>query len=75
MCVCVSGVRQEEEQKQCLELGKEAGLDIGRVTKAVVETIRSSGQVSSGVPQFLGCYTLLGRGGWRQAIGAGSRCQ
>ena len=44
-CLVVSGVREEEEQRHCLELGKEAGLDIGMVTKAVVENIRSTGLV------------------------------
>ena len=42
----VLGVRQEKDQRECLELGREAGLDIGMVTKTVVEKIRSSEPVS-----------------------------
>jgi nuclear pore complex protein Nup107 len=41
----LAGVKEEEEQRQCLELGREAGLDIGMVTKTVVETIRTAGQL------------------------------
>ena len=41
-----AGVQRQEEQRHCLELGKEAGLDIAMVTKAVVETIRDTGVVS-----------------------------
>lgn len=46
-CVCVlSGVHEEELQRHYLQLGKEAGLDITLVTKAVVENIREIGTVS-----------------------------
>jgi nuclear pore complex protein Nup107 len=36
----LAGVQQEDQQRHCLQLGKEAGLDIAMVTKAVVENIR-----------------------------------
>ena len=42
----VSGVQQEDQQRHCLQLGKEAGLDIAMVTKAVVENIRDREMVS-----------------------------
>lgn len=44
---CVhSGIQQEDKQRHCLELGKEAGLDIAMVTKTVVENIRDTRTVS-----------------------------
>lgn len=45
-----TGVREEEKQRHCLELGREAGLDIGMVTKTVVENIRTTGQLVSLAP-------------------------
>lgn len=46
-CTCMlSGVHDERQQRHCLQLGKEAGLDIALVTKAVVENIRAMGTVS-----------------------------
>ena len=42
----VSGVQEEDQQRHCLQLGKEAGLDIAMVTKAVVENIRDTEMVS-----------------------------
>lgn len=34
------------EQRECLELGSEAGLDIAVITKSVVEHMRNTGPVS-----------------------------
>jgi nuclear pore complex protein Nup107 len=42
----LAGVQQEDQQRHCLQLGKEAGLDIAMVTKAVVENIRDREMVS-----------------------------
>ena len=41
------GVQQEDMQRHCLQLGKEAGLDITMVTKAVVENIVQSAELVS----------------------------
>lgn len=38
----LAGIQQEDKQRHCLELGKEAGLDIAMVTKTVVENIRDT---------------------------------
>ena len=35
------GVTEAEDKQQCLELAREAGLDIPAITKTVVENIRS----------------------------------
>jgi nuclear pore complex protein Nup107 len=35
------GVTEAEEKQQCLELAREAGLNIPAITKTVVENIRS----------------------------------
>ena len=43
---CVPGIDDPIEQKQCLDLGKEAGLDVAVITKSVVEHIRNTGVVS-----------------------------
>ena len=44
--VCV-GVQEEDQQRHCLQLGREAGIDIVMATKAVVENImKSAEQVS-----------------------------
>ena len=42
----MSGVQDEDQQRYCLQLGREAGLDIAMVTKAVVENIRDTEMVS-----------------------------
>ena len=39
------GVQDSEDQRMCLELGKEVGLDIAAITKEVVENIRNTGMV------------------------------
>ena len=36
-----TGVHETEERKQCLDLAQEAGLDVSRITKLVVENIRN----------------------------------
>lgn len=36
------GVKDEQEQRHCLELGRQAGLDIGMITRTVVERIRNT---------------------------------
>ena len=41
------GVQDPEDQRMCLELGKEAGLDVAAITKEVVENIRNTGMVST----------------------------
>lgn len=41
-----SGVQEEDQQRHCLQLGKDAGLEIALVTRAVVENIRGMGMVS-----------------------------
>ena len=41
------GVQDPEDQRMCLELGKEVGLDIAAITKEVVENIRNTGMVSA----------------------------
>lgn len=41
------GVQDSEDQRMCLELGKEVGLDIAAITKEVVENIRNTGMVSA----------------------------
>ena len=46
----ITGIEDPVEQKACLDLGKEAGLDVAVVTKTVVEHIRNTGVVS--------CYQL-----------------
>ena len=65
-----AGVKEEEEQRQCLELGREAGLDIGMVTKTVVETIRTTGQLVSLPPAgpLAASTLLLLTGGHRPAV-------
>ena len=46
VAVAVSpGLSDPEEQRRCLDLGKEAGLDIPVITKSVVEQIRNIGVV------------------------------
>lgn len=53
LCVCIyrcnqcliEGIEDPSEQKQCLDLGKEAGLDVAVITKNVVEHIRNTGLV------------------------------
>lgn len=37
----LEGINVTDEQKKCLELGREAGLDIAAITKSVVENIRN----------------------------------
>ena len=37
-----TGVEQADDRKQCLHLAEEAGLDVARITKLVVENIRSA---------------------------------
>ena len=37
----LEGINVTDEQKRCLDLGKEAGLDIAAITKSVVENIRN----------------------------------
>ena len=44
------GVQDPEDQRMCLELGKEAGLDVAAITKEVVENIRNTGMVSAWAP-------------------------
>ena len=41
------GVQQEDLQRHCLQLGREAGLDVATVTKAVVEGIVQSAELVS----------------------------
>ena len=43
----VLGIENPNEQKQCLDLGKEVGLDVAIITKSVVEHIRNTGMVSN----------------------------
>ena len=38
-------MQDSEDQRMCLELGKEVGLDIAAITKEVVENIRNTGMV------------------------------
>ena len=45
LSLSLSGIEDPVEQKQCLDLGKEAGLDVAVVTKTVVEHIRNTGVV------------------------------
>jgi hypothetical protein len=42
----ITGIDDPIEQKQCLDLGKEAGLNVAVITKSVVEHIRNTGVVS-----------------------------
>ena len=48
----IEGIEDPSEQKQCLDLGKEAGLDVAVITKSVVEHIRNTGLVSAYVCQY-----------------------
>ncbi|KAI0211244.1 Nuclear pore complex protein [Lamellibrachia satsuma] len=41
----LEGVQQADDRKQCLALAEEAGLDVARITKLVVENIRSADSV------------------------------
>lgn len=38
-------MQQADDRKQCLALAEEAGLDVARITKLVVENIRSADSV------------------------------
>ena len=42
----MAGVQDSKDQRMCLELGKDAGLDVAVITKEVVENIRNTGLVS-----------------------------
>ena len=55
----VLGISDPGEQRACLDLGKEAGLDIAAITKSVVEQIRNMGVVSArlGVSAPVWCQT------------------
>ena len=46
ICVC-AGVEEQEQRRLCLQLGKEAGLDLAVITKSVVENIRDLGTVGT----------------------------
>lgn len=46
MAIIFTGIDDPVEQKQCLNLGKEAGLNVAVITKSVVEHIRNTGVVS-----------------------------
>lgn len=39
------GVVELEERHRCLELAREAGLDVATITKTVVENIRSHNEI------------------------------
>ncbi|KAK2172581.1 hypothetical protein NP493_941g02002 [Ridgeia piscesae] len=41
----LEGVQQADDRRQCLALAEEAGLDVARITKLVVENIRSADSV------------------------------
>ena len=43
----IKGIEDPSQQKQCLDLGKEVGLDVAIITKSVVEHIRNTGLVSA----------------------------
>ena len=42
-----TGVQHEDLQRHCLQLGREAGLDVAMATKAVVESIVQSAELVS----------------------------
>ena len=42
-----AGVEEQEQRRLCLQLGKEAGLDLAVITKSVVENIRDLGTVGT----------------------------
>ena len=46
----VVGLSDPEEQRKCLDLGKQAGLNIPVITKSVVEQIRNIGVVRMCIP-------------------------
>ena len=48
----ITGIDDPVEQKQCLDLGKEAGLNVAVITKSVVEHIRNTGVVSKLQPSL-----------------------